>query len=269
MLSGAFHVVLLWWDGVLHFTCKRQIIIHFVDVANFSSRCDCVLARFSGKVHLTIYSRKGRVRQSCQGGPFVEPWASARAFLPLNFSKRSLGGAGSSPSSTDWDSGLCLKDYMHTINPLCHSAEMSKLSMKLITSWECAAARNCSPWTDVPAQEILVCSPASPGPGLPIFMGEVTALQSQLHRARCVGHCSRQPLATRFHPCPTVRWVMQPSQPPLVTVALAGGSIVPQHWLCLSAVAVQGIWCYVYIYAYLSEKELPPEPHNSGAIWWH
>lgn len=57
----------------MHFTCKTEDTICFVDVANFSSRCDCVLARFSSKVHLTIYSRKGRVRQSCQGGPFVEP----------------------------------------------------------------------------------------------------------------------------------------------------------------------------------------------------
>lgn len=76
-----------WWicetvaGGVMHFTFKREDTICFIVVANFSSSCDCVLTGFDGKVHSTIYSIEGRVRQSCQGGPFIEPRVSDRAPL--------------------------------------------------------------------------------------------------------------------------------------------------------------------------------------------
>lgn len=60
-------------DGIMHFTCKKQVMICFIDVANFSDRWDCVVTRFDGKVHSTIYSIEGRVRQSCQEGLFIQP----------------------------------------------------------------------------------------------------------------------------------------------------------------------------------------------------
>lgn len=130
-----------------------------------------------------------------------------------DFSERSLGRAGSNPSSSDLDNGLCLEGCMYTSNPLYHLAEM--FSMQLITYWECAAARAGSPsrrnLDSIPArEEILGCSPAPagepPGPGLPAVYGlRRLAYSHSGTAARCVGHRSRQPLAARFHPCPKVQ----------------------------------------------------------------
>lgn len=112
-----------------------------------------------------------------------------------DFSERSLGRAGSNPSSSDLDNGLCLKGCMYTSNPLYHLAEM--FSMQLITYRECAAARAGSPsrrnLDSIPArEEILVCSPApcrrAPGPwAARCLWAEETGLQSQWHSSEMCG----------------------------------------------------------------------------------
>lgn len=109
-------------ESCTSFTKKKTQDTLLVERREFRGKSDSGQRIFSGKIFLVIYCTK------------VSEGPSSRA---MRLRKDGLVSQTLSRSASllvpDMVSGLCLKDYMCTINTLYHLGKISKLSMLLIS----------------------------------------------------------------------------------------------------------------------------------------